>query len=51
MTDPVRDLPRVINWAMTIVIVGFILMDVALYIAIPIEEMRQNNTPAVVSSS
>ena len=50
MRDPARDLPRVINTAMAVVIIGFVLMDVALYIAVPIEAMRDNSTPAVVSS-
>ena len=50
MRDPVRDLPRVINTAMAVVIVGFVLMDVALYVAVPIEAMRSNSTPTVVSS-
>jgi L-type amino acid transporter 6 len=50
MRDPARDLPRVINTAMAIVIIGFVLMDIALYVAVPIEAMRDNSTPAVVSS-
>jgi hypothetical protein len=35
---------------MAVVIIGFVLMDIALYIAVPIEAMRDNSTPAVVSS-
>ena len=50
MKDPVRDLPRVINTAMTIVISSFLLTNVALYMVIPIELMRDNDTPGVVSS-
>lgn len=49
MRDPARDLPRVINIAMAVVIIGFVLMDIALYIAVPLEAMRDNSTPAVVS--
>jgi amino acid transporter len=50
MRDPARDLPRVINTAMAVVIVGFVSMDAALYVAVPIEAMRDNSAPAVVSS-
>jgi hypothetical protein len=48
MKDPIRDLPRVINTAMIIVIVGFVLMNMALYIAVPIQHMRETSTPVVV---
>jgi hypothetical protein len=36
---------------MTVVIIGFVLMNVALYVAVPIEEVRENSTPVVVSSA
>ena len=49
MKEPTRDLPRVINTAMTIVIIGFVLMNAALYVAIPIQKMRETNTPVTVS--
>jgi len=48
MKDPVRDLPRVINTAMIIVVIGFSLMAVALYAVIPIQSMRETSTPIVV---
>jgi solute carrier family 7 (L-type amino acid transporter), member 6 len=50
MKDPVRDLPRVINTAMVVVIVGFVLMNIALYIAVPIQHMRETSTPAMVGA-
>jgi amino acid permease len=51
MKDPVRDLPRVINSAMSIVITGFVLMNAALYIVLPIEKLRETDTVATVSLS
>ncbi len=49
MKNPVRDLPRVINTAMTTVILSFVLVNISLYLVIPIEVMRDNDTPGVVS--
>jgi hypothetical protein len=34
---------------MAVVIIGFVLVDMALYIAVPIEAIRGNSTPVVVS--
>jgi L-type amino acid transporter 6 len=49
MKNPTRDLPRIINSAMCIVVTGFVLMNTALYIVLPIEELREKDTVAVVS--
>lgn len=49
MQDPIRDLPRVINSAMSIVIIGFVLMNIALYIDLPIAVIRGRSTVVVVS--
>lgn len=51
MKNPMRDLPRVINSAMAIVMVGFILANVALYIVVPMDALRERKTVAVVSTS
>lgn len=50
MTDPSRDLPRVINTAMCVAISGFVLMNVALFMVIPFETMRERSVVAVVGS-
>ena len=51
MRDPVRDIPRVLNVAMTIVIMSFVSVNMALYTIIPIEAMRDTTTPVVVRLS
>jgi amino acid transporter len=51
MKDPTRDIPRVLNMAMTIVVVSFVLVNIALYTVIPIEAMRETTTPIVVRLS
>ncbi|KAI9769565.1 MAG: Y+L amino acid transporter [Geoglossum umbratile] len=51
MKDPIRDLPRVTNSAMSIVVVGFVLMNAALYIVSPIESLRGRNAVAVLFGS
>ena len=48
MQDPTRDLPRVINTAMVIVILGFVLLNMALYVDLSFSLMREKNTVAVV---
>ena len=48
MKDPFRDLPRVINSAMAIVLLGFVLMNVSLYIVLPMDAIRDPKTVAVV---
>lgn len=48
MINPIRDLPRVLNSAMVIVIIGFVFVNGALYIALPIESIRERGTVAVV---
>jgi hypothetical protein len=48
MRDPVRDLPHVINSSMTIAFTSFTLMVTALYVALPMSTMRENDTPVVV---
>ncbi|KAE8452143.1 hypothetical protein EG329_001610 [Mollisiaceae sp. DMI_Dod_QoI] len=47
MKNPMRDLPRVINSAMVIVMVGFVLANVALYIVVPMEALRERKIVAV----
>jgi amino acid transporter len=51
MKDPARDIPRVLNVAMTTVVVSFVLVNIALYAVIPIETMRESSTPVVVRLS
>lgn len=51
MKNPMRDLPRVINSAMVIVMVGFILANVGLYIVVPMDALRERKAVAVVSCS
>jgi len=48
MKNPLRDLPRVINSAMAVVISGFVLMNVALYIVLLMAAIRERDTVAVV---
>ena len=50
MTDAARDLPQVINTAMTVAISGFVLMNVALFMVIPFETMRERSVVAVVGT-
>ena len=50
MTHPARDLPRVLNTAMGVAINGFIFMNVALFMVLPFEQMRQKSFVAVVCS-
>lgn len=49
MENPAKDLPRVMNGAMALVIVGFFLMNMSLYICLPFDVVRESNTVAVVS--
>jgi len=51
MRNPEGDLPIVIHGSMTTVILGFALMNVALYICLPLDVMRSSSTVAVVSHS
>lgn len=48
MTDPSRDLPRVIHTAMSVAISGFVLVNIALFTVIPFEKMRERSFVAVV---
>jgi L-type amino acid transporter 6 len=48
MKNPFRDLPRVINSAMAVVIFGFVIMNIALYIVLPMAMIRERETVAVV---
>ena len=50
MTDPSRDLPRVINTAMSVAVSGFVLVNVALFMVIPFETMRERSVVAVVGA-
>ncbi|RYC65663.1 hypothetical protein CHU98_g539 [Xylaria longipes] len=49
MENPARDLPIVINGAMTLVIAGFLLMNASLYICLPFDVIRESKAVAVVS--
>ena len=48
MADPPRDLPRVINAAMSVAVGGFVLVNVALYTVLPFQTMRERSAVAVV---
>ncbi|GKT40811.1 Y+L amino acid transporter 2 [Colletotrichum spaethianum] len=48
MKNPRRDLPIVINGSMIIVIIGFMLMNAALYVCLPMSVMRTSSTVAVL---
>lgn len=48
MADSRRDLPRVINTAMTVAISGFVLMNIALFTVLPFQLMRDRSVVAVV---
>ena len=50
MTHPARDLPRVLNTAMGVAVSGFVLMNIALFMVLPFEQMRQKSFVAVVCS-
>ncbi|OLN84951.1 Y+L amino acid transporter 2-like protein 1 [Colletotrichum chlorophyti] len=47
MQNPQRDLPIVINGSMIVVIIGFMLMNAALYVCLPMSVMRSSSTVAV----
>ncbi|KAL0779696.1 hypothetical protein CaCOL14_004180 [Colletotrichum acutatum] len=47
MKNPRRDLPLVINGSMIVVIIGFMLMNAALYVCLPMNVMRTTSTVAV----
>lgn len=49
MKNPRRDLPIAINGSMTLVITGFMLMNAALYVCLPMSVMESSSTVAVVS--
>lgn len=49
MENPAKDLPIVINGAMTLVIVGFSLMNVSLYLCLPFDVVRESKAVVVVS--
>lgn len=51
MADPRRDLPRVINTAMSVAISGFVLMNIALFMVLPFQLMRDRSVVAVVRCS
>ena len=50
MTHPARDLPRVLNTAMAVAVSGFVFMNIALFMVLPFEQMRQKSFVAVVCS-
>ncbi|KAI1262440.1 amino acid/polyamine transporter I [Xylariaceae sp. FL1019] len=47
LKDPRKDIPLIINGAMTLVIVGFFLMNVSLYICLPLDVIRESTAVAV----
>ncbi|KAI1827945.1 amino acid/polyamine transporter I [Xylaria intraflava] len=47
MENPTRDLPIMIHGAMTLVIVGFFLMNASLYICLPFDVIRESKAVAV----
>ena len=51
MADPRRDLPRVINTAMSVAISAFVLMNIALFTVLPFQSMRDRSVVAVVRRS
>ena len=48
MADTRRDLPRVINTAMAIAISAFSLMNIALFMVLPFQSIRERSVVAVV---
>ena len=51
MSDTARDLPRVINSAMSVAVSGFVLMNIALFTVLTFQNLRDRSTVAVVSLS
>ncbi len=51
MSDSARDLPRVINTAMSVAVGGFVLMNIALFTVLTFQNLRDRSTVAVVSLS
>ncbi|KAI0452257.1 amino acid/polyamine transporter I [Xylaria acuta] len=47
MENPAKDLPIVINGAMSLVVVGFLLMNASLYICLPFDVVRESKAVAV----
>ncbi|WDK12322.1 large neutral amino acids transporter small subunit 1 [Colletotrichum graminicola] len=47
MKNPKKDLPIVVNGSMAVVIIGFLLMNAALYVCLPMSVMRTSSTVAV----
>lgn len=47
MADPLRDLPRVINAAMSIAISGFVLLNISLFTVLPFQTIRERSVVAV----
>jgi hypothetical protein len=51
MTDSSRDIRRVLNTAMIIFIIDFVLMNTALYSVLSFQTVRERSTVAVVRHS
>ena len=49
MSDTARDLPRVLNSAMSVAVSGFVLMNIALFTVLTFQNLRDRSTVAVVS--
>ncbi|KAI0130313.1 large neutral amino acids transporter small subunit 1 [Xylariales sp. AK1849] len=48
MAQPTRHLPRVMTAAMTIVMVGFVMVNISLYIVLPLDALRETSMPVMV---
>jgi amino acid transporter len=48
LQDPVRNVPRVLNGAMALVVSLFILTNAAYFIALPLDQLGKTNTIALV---
>ncbi|KAK7926698.1 amino acid permease-domain-containing protein [Apiospora marii] len=48
MQNPKRDLPRALTAAISIVTVGFALVNISLYMVLPLDVIRATSTPVVV---
>ena len=50
LKNPIRDIPQVIHGAMCVVVSGFTLVNIAVYIVLPMEVIREQDMVAVVSN-
>ncbi|KAK0708711.1 large neutral amino acids transporter small subunit 1 [Lasiosphaeris hirsuta] len=45
--EPARSLPRILHTAMTVVITGFILTNMSLYMTLSMDQLRSTDTPTI----